>query len=194
MIYYFFLLRFLIYRSYVDITYFFSVADSHAISIWWIIIWHFGWGDLLPQQQYRILCHGKDFRLYRDSIFVNLVYIPMHICSDHWVTCVVHFDLWEIRIYDFAFDVHSDAELNTALQPLCCLLLHLLNQMGFYDNRLDVDHSLDLFMYSRLVESIPRQAPNSGNCGILTCMFIQYLGLRFLSILGLRIDSHWGRG
>lgn len=112
-----------------------------------------------------------------DWIFFDIVYIPMHVYNDHCVECEDHLGLQEIRAYDLAPDAHFDAELCTALRPLYCLFPHLLHYMGFYDHRPDVDDNLDPFMYSRLIEGIPCQAPNLDDCGILTCMFIQYLGL-----------------
>lgn len=108
--------------------------------------------------------------------FSSTSYVYTFMFGDHWVDCEVHLDSWEIYVYNSTSDTHSDSEMSTGLHLLCYLLPHLLDQTSFYEYWIDADIYLDPFTYIWR-EDIHSQTSNSGDCGIFTCMFIQYLGL-----------------
>ncbi|KAJ4712512.1 Phospholipase-like protein [Melia azedarach] len=134
-------------------------------------------GTFYPNSDIKSFVTGRHSRLHRDWIQVDVVYLPVLLGGDHWVACEIHLPRREITIYDSLPSAHGDDDIKTAMQPLCIYIPHLLDQAGFYRYRPNVIHSLEPFTYIRPMQDIPHQRSDSGDCGIFTCMFIQYLGL-----------------
>lgn len=118
-----------------------------------------------------------DRRLYRDWMIVDVVYIPAKVCGAHWVACAVDFDRRHITVYDSSPSVHDEDVMSEAMRPLCTLLPHLMRYGGVYAVRTDLDDSISPFTYTRPLEGVPHQDPESNDSGIFTIKFIEYLGL-----------------
>ncbi|KAJ4727543.1 Phospholipase-like protein [Melia azedarach] len=134
-------------------------------------------GTFYPNSDIESFVMGRHCRLHRDWVQVDVVYLPLSLGGDHWVACEIHFRRREITVYDSLPSAHGDADIDSAMQPLCIYIPYLLHQTGFYRYRTDVTERLTPFTFIRPRQGIPQQRSDSGDCGIFTCMFIQYLGL-----------------
>ncbi|KAJ4717007.1 Ulp1 protease family, C-terminal catalytic domain containing protein [Melia azedarach] len=115
--------------------------------------------------------------VHRTWTTVDMIYIPARVCKDHWGACALNISDRKITVYDSLPSAHSEVEIKEAMQPLCILLPHLLHHGGVYMERTYLEDNTSPFNYIQPLEGIPHQAPESGDCGIFTLKFIEYLGL-----------------
>ena len=93
----------------------------------------------------------------------------------HWVCGQLNLVDWHLTVYDSLVCLTTDAQLASILCPLTENLVDLLSSAGYWrsSGRPRVTSPIS---WTRLpAADIPQQLSGSGDCGVMTCMYIEHL-------------------
>ena len=106
------------------------------------------------------------------------VYMPIHVQNDHWVCGELDLLQWNLTIYDSLIGHTSDERMSGVLRTLTDHLYDILLYAGYWRFSRRRCNATSLTWTRRLANDIPQQLPASGDCGVMTCMYIEHLCLQ----------------
>ncbi|KAK3194117.1 hypothetical protein Dsin_025427 [Dipteronia sinensis] len=127
-------------------------------------------------------CVGASPRLANPWIGVDKVYLPLNYESKHWVLAEIDFITRKITVYDHETYCIGPRKFERFMEPLSTLLLMLLQKIGFFSKRPEIEHGEDMTPWSvEGRELVPQQEKR--DCGVFVIKFVEHL------IHGESIDS-----
>ncbi|KAK3230230.1 hypothetical protein Dsin_002111 [Dipteronia sinensis] len=110
------------------------------------------------------------------------VYLPLNYESKHWVLAEIDFIARKITVYDSETYCIGPRKFERFMEPLSTLLPLLLQKIGFFSKRPEIEHGEDMTPWSvERRELVPQQ--EKSDCGVFVIKFVEHL------IHGESIDS-----
>ena len=101
--------------------------------------------------------------------------LPINFGNMHWVCGVVDLMKWTLTIYDSGIVNFSNDEVHKICTPLTNGIPWLLRGTSYYSESGRAQR-VDPMEFVRLDDTtVPQQLPGSGDCGVFTCKFIEYI-------------------
>ena len=103
------------------------------------------------------------------------MFIPINFDNMHWVCGELDLIGWRLSVYDSGVQNFSDKEVSDFCAGLTQGLPWLLQSSSYYTDS-GRPQRVDPLQLIRIEQkAIPQQLPGSGDCGVFTCKFIEYL-------------------
>ncbi|KAK3221224.1 hypothetical protein Dsin_008249 [Dipteronia sinensis] len=93
-------------------------------------------------------CVGAPPRLANPWIGVDKVYLPLNYESKHWVLVEIDFTARKITVYDSETYCIGPRKFERFMEPLSNLLPLLLQKIGFFSKRSEIEHGEDMTPWS----------------------------------------------
>ena len=132
--------------------------------------------DVIDVKSMEFYCLGREDKYMLPWHEVDDICIPLHMKDVHWVLCVVRLQEWRIDVYDCQPSVVRTKELAQLLEPLCELIPYVIDVFMTDEQKKRYRcFSPKKMTHNRLPLDIVPECDFSGDCGVFTFMYIEYL-------------------